>query len=718
MRLHRTYRIALFSVLLSLSMTTAAVGGSREPNRPRPDIPLDLRTYDTSKVTVNGEASIRKENDALIVEIRGNQKFTWPGVNLRPQNDSGCFDLSGGSVLAMDVTNLADYPAVLRCQIENPGANGQEFCVKGGRGFEAGETATMRIRFYRGGIAPDDVRFNGVMNPFEGLRGPNNLDVTKVINIMLFELFPARDLKFAVRNIRLEAPADPLPDAIRSTSTFYPAIDTYGQYKHKEWPGKTHGDADLVAARAEEARDLAAHPSTPGFDRFGGWADGPTLESTGSFRTAKYNGKWYLVDPDGKLFFSHGIDQFSNWESTGFDLREHYFEDLPQKDDPELKEFRGTTTPAPGVNFYRLNNLRPAVFNFYGRNLKRKYGGNWRKIHYALLHDRAASWGINTMGNWSDAACARLGRTPYVMQAYSDGPVIQGHTGVWQHFEDVFDPQFEESIVSNLSRAWKFAAADPMCIGAFVDNEHRWGEETSLAEAVLRSPAAQPAKLEFRRRLEKKYGDISRLNAAWNSRYASWDAFLTETALPPDLNAAKEDLKTFNDAIIERYFAGCRAAVKRVLPGKLYLGCRFAGVPRAELVKTAAKYCDLLSFNLYQYSVSDFRLPEGIDMPVMIGEFHFGTIDNGNSHPGLVACADNIERGKAYRHYLRSVLRHPNFVGCHYYRLIDEHTAGRTLDNENMGIGFLDICDRPCMEMVRAARDIAREMYAIRAANP
>ena len=132
MRLHRTYRIALFSVLLSLSMTTAAVGGSREPNRPRPDIPLDLRTYDTSKVTVNGEASIRKENDALIVEIRGNQKFTWPGVNLRPQNDSGCFDLSGGSVLAMDVTNLADYPAVLRCQIENPGANGQEFCVKGG----------------------------------------------------------------------------------------------------------------------------------------------------------------------------------------------------------------------------------------------------------------------------------------------------------------------------------------------------------------------------------------------------------------------------------------------------------------------------------------------------------------------------------------------------------------------------------------------------------
>ena len=39
----------------------------------------------------------------------------------------------------------------------------------------------------------------------------------------------------------------------------------------------------------------------------------------------------------------------------------------------------------------------------------------------------------------------------------------------------------------------------------------------------------------------------------------------------------------------------------------------------------------------------------------------------------------------------------------------------RSQDNENIGFGFLDICDRPCPEMVRAARDIAGEMYDIRA---
>ena len=220
-----------------------------------PQVPLDIAKFDASKATVNGQASIRKEKDALIIEIPGGQSFTWPGVNLKPQNGGSYFDLSGGSVLAMDVTNLAGYPATFRCQIENLGADGREFCVKGGRGFEAGETATMRIRFYRDGIAPDDVVFEGVLNPFEGLRGANNLDVKKVTNIMLFEHSPARDLKFAVRNIRLEEPWKGVSDAVRSAKTFYPAIDVYGQYKHKEWNGKTHSDAELAAAFEAEKRD-------------------------------------------------------------------------------------------------------------------------------------------------------------------------------------------------------------------------------------------------------------------------------------------------------------------------------------------------------------------------------------------------------------------------------------------------------------------------------
>lgn len=685
-------------------------------NTTPPEIPLNIAKFNPAEAVVNGRASLGKQQGALILEIAGNQPFSWPGVNLKPQNGSSYFDLSGGEVLVMEVTNLMDYPASLRCQIENLGANGSEFCVKGGRGFEPGETATMRIRFYRNGVAPDDVVFEAVQNPFEGLRGANNLDVKKITNIMLFELTPMRDLKFAIRNIRVEEPWRGVSGAVKSAKTFYPAIDVYGQYKHKEWDGKTHNDAELAAARQEEQADLAAHPRPAGWNRFGGWEAGPAFEATGNFYPRKYNGKWWLVDPEGKLFFSHGIDQFGGNEVTGIALREHYFEGLPERDDPASREFWGN--PTPGAGFYR--GRKTLCFDHYSSNLKRKYGRDYRNISRRLFQERAGSWGINTMGNWSWSDYVRLGRTPYVIfgETYRDCPPIRSQLGGPRApFVDVFDPKFEEGIVASLSRRWKAAVNDPMCIGAFVDNERKYGEGTTLAEAVLRSPADQAAKREFRRRLEQKYGDIAKLNAAWKSSYASWDAFLNETALP-DLNAAREDLKVFDKAIIDRYFQGCRNAVRRFLPGKLYLGSRFEryeNVPRAEVVAAAAKYCDVLSFNLYCYSVADFRLPDGVDKPVLIGEFHFGTIDNGHANPGITGCADNAERADAYRFYVKTALRHPNFVGCHYYRLIDEHPAGRLIDNENMGIGFVDICDRPYPEMVQAAREIGADMYRIRA---
>ena len=39
---------------------------------------------------------------------------------------------------------------------------------------------------------------------------------------------------------------------------------------------------------------------------FGGWTGGPQLEATGAFRTARHGGRWTLVDPEGRLFFSIG----------------------------------------------------------------------------------------------------------------------------------------------------------------------------------------------------------------------------------------------------------------------------------------------------------------------------------------------------------------------------------------------------------------------------
>ncbi len=55
-----------------------------------------------------------------------------------------------------------------------------------------------------------------------------------------------------------------------STKDFLPCFDKYGQFKHREWPGKTHSDEELKAAAAEEEKDLAAHPGPAARDQFGG----------------------------------------------------------------------------------------------------------------------------------------------------------------------------------------------------------------------------------------------------------------------------------------------------------------------------------------------------------------------------------------------------------------------------------------------------------------
>ena len=64
----------------------------------------------------------------------------------------------------------------------------------------------------------------------------------------------------------------------------------------------------------------------------------------------------------------------------------------------------------------------------------------------------------------------------------------------------------------------------------------------------------------------------------------------------------------------------------------------------------------------------------------MIGEFHFGALDRGLFHPGLVETKNQTERGEAYEVYVESALRHPNIIGTHWHQFSDQATtAGLTV---------------------------------------
>jgi hypothetical protein len=494
---------------------------------------------------------------------------------------------------------------------------------------------------------------------------------------------------------------------VTDATPFFPFIDTFGQYKHKDWPGKVHSLAELQQRREAEARELAAQSGPQDWNPYGGWAGGPTLQATGFFRVEKHRGKWWLVDPDGRLFFSHGVDCVRMLDTTPIEERATWFEDVPV-DKPEFKEFLSKGHTLKGHYAGRS----PQCFSFAAANMKRKYGEDWTAAYADTAHRRLRSWGLNTIANWSDASVFLMRRTPYTDTLGSRGArMIEGSEGYWAKFPDVFDASFRDGIRRAVEGKRTTSANDPWCLGYFSDNEMSWGDDTALALAALKSPPDQAAKKEFLADLKAKYSDVARLNAAWGTRHASWDALL-ESREAPDKQQAREDLTAFATKTAETYFRTVREAIKTVAPNQLYLGCRFAWVNDLAAI-AAGKFCDVVSYNLYRRSVADFKYPGG-DKPLIIGEFHFGALDRGVFHTGLVPVENQAARAQTYRDYVLGAARHPLFVGTHWFQWKDEPTTGRVLDEENYQIGLLDVADTPYAETIAATRDVGTRLYRLR----
>jgi len=102
---------------------------------------------------------------------------------------------------------------------------------------------------------------------------------------------------------------------------------------------------------------------------------------------------------------------------------------------------------------------------------------------------------------------------------------------------------------------------------------------------------------------------------------------------------------------------------------------------------------------------------DGVDRPVVIGEFHMGALDRGMFHPGLVSTPDQAARAAMYQDYVRSVADHPLFVGCHFFKFNDEPLTGRPRDGENYNIGFTTVTDGVYPELVTGAKAAHCEVY-------
>lgn len=512
--------------------------------------------------------------------------------------------------------------------------------------------------------------------------------------------------------IGIEAWADPATiviDNVRPVATgeaITPAaepvgiVDQFGQFAWDDWPGKLHAEPELAGRLSGESKDLDVHPAFNDRDRFGGWATGPLLSHTGYFTTGKNDAKWSLVDPDGHLFLSFGLDCVGTSLASPLDGREPLYAWLPATGDPL----------ASAVTKSIRNGQEMHTVDFLRANLLRKFGTDWLPNWRAEAERRLPSWGFNTIGNWSHDGFYGNAKVPYTVVVYTSGTHnMLGHVG------DPWDPRFASDLDANVLTKAESVKGDPWCIGYFVDNEiwWRWIATTALEQDAAKSPA----KREFISELQAKYSTVDALNAAWGTTLASWDALGGPFKAPKQsTNGLQADLAAFRYAHALKYFTVVRDALKAHDSDHLYLGCRFAE-STPEAVKACAEVCDVVSYNVYQGRVlaSDWdKWLKGIDKPALIGEFHFGALDRGLFRVGMQGASNQKQRAQFFEQYVADVIKNPHFVGCHWFSYYDEPLLGRPGDGENFNIGFVDVTDTPYPEMVAASRRALADPYVER----
>ena len=667
------------------------------------DLALFHRQFDLKNI-VTQDAAISEAATASgrsVHVVTGIQQ-TWPGITLRAPD--GHWDLSSHGQVAVILRNTGTNELRVNCRVDNPGADGTKNCVTDTLALAPGREGALRVTLKR----CSDSEFGGKLLGKPGYPvapgGPGTVDPKNITQILLFVNKPGASQTFELEDIRATGAYTPPTASVADADPFFPFIDTFGQYKHRDWPGKVHSPAELESRRVAEALELSAQPGPPGRDKFGGWADGARLDASGFFRVEKYRGKWWFVDPDRPLFWSHGIDCVGALDTTPVGERAGWFEDFAG-DKPEFRQFLSTGYALKG----HYAGLSPKTFSFPAANLLLKYGPGWKQEYHEVVHRRLRSWGLNTIGNWSDETTRLMRRAPYTESVSSRGAKsIEGSDGYWGKFPDVFDPTFEEGLRRSMASHKGRSAGDPWCLGYFSDNEMSWGDDTSLALGALMSPPEQAAKKAFIAGLKLKYGEIAKLNTAWGAGHESWDALLN-CRVAPDKKKARADLVAFYARAAGQHFGAVRDAIKAVAPNQLYLGCQFAWANDVAAIQ-AGKYCDVVSYNLYKRGVADFKYPGG-DKPLIIGEFHFGALDRGVFHPGLVPVANQADRARIYMDYVLGAARHAQFVGTHWFQYSDEPTTGRDYDGENYQIGFVDIADTPYRETIDASREVGRRLY-------
>ncbi len=436
-----------------------------------------------------------------------------------------------------------------------------------------------------------------------------------------------------------------------------PYVDQFGQWATGEFEGKVHSLEELQAIWKAEDENIQAEALPR--SRYGGFLD-KNVGGTGFFRVEKIDGRWWFVDPDGYLFLSisgGGPMAGGGGSASKAEGLENMFTEFP---------------PLSTDNMWGRPD-EPRMMSFGEWNLHRRYGDgeDWRDKWADMAVKRMSAWGLNT-------GSPRPASFPYLGNMYMQMETIYG-------IQDVYAEGYDKAIEEAVKRQMARSKDDPYLIGNFLQNEPSWLEtEPRVCQLLLDDPTDRPITVELKKYLAEN-GDS--------------DSTRTE----------------FIHKTFRTHIATLSKYIRQYDPNHLILGIRFghSSVPHKNILQIVKDYSDVYAFNTYRIAPNKEYLDAvmaAIDMPMLNGEFHFGTIDRGMA-PGLVQVANQEERAVAFRYFAENGFSHPALVGIAWFQYTDQGLLGRG-DGERYNIGLVDVTDQP-YPIVKGIRAASENLFKV-----
>ncbi len=644
------------------------------------------------KIESSGAVVIQSVGQRHVIKAKDGFKL----VLLPPEGP--VWNMEWVSVLGLMLKNTGDTELVMDMMLCNKGATGWSNSSLGRTIVEAGEEMPLAValtRRQKNWHNPDSGYLEMSGLPSGHFSHWHTLDPNNVINLTI-NCHQKGEHSFEL------AQMFPLQKMDKTYMNVFPFIDKYGQYIHREWPDKVRRDSDLCRSIAFEKRLEKELLDLNDFSQYGGWKAGPKFEAKGFFYTKKYKDKWWFVDPQGYLFWSYGVDCAGiQWAGqTLFNRDPNVFEGLPGKDDKKFGQFY-----TPRDIEYKYVLMEDVLhYDFTRANLYRKYGKDWDKKYLDHEIRRLKYCRLNTIGAWSDDELAAQKKVPYTVMLHYEYPRAA------LKLPDPFDSETRMGLRKAIHEYPVDFKNDPWCIGAFVNNELHWMNNTKDMISVILSYKVEgtAVKKTFRDWLKKKYVTIAKFNEGWKTQFVAWDDLLKVNERDMFKDANSDDCAALAKLFANAFFGMVKEELTSYSPNILYLGCRFHVGP-VEVIKVAGKYVDVVSTNLYAYSPNVGRY-SGAGKPILITEFHYANTAGNNLGGGLRAAQNAQQQGRLLRAYIADAVEHPQIIGAHWFQWRDQNVGGR-FDGENYDVGFFDVADMPNVDLIRASEEVGRSLY-------